>query len=202
MPIFGVPVHASTHAPGGTDDLFLTQGHMSATRLETCPRYVAGSSQALVSQSMQLSYLTPAAALTVGYLMTFCSTGASGGSVVRFGLYSVAANGDITLVARTANDTTLLNTTSTTYVKALDTTGGFPATYTMVAGQRYALAVLVVGATPSVRGASPALGAIPPAINRVMTLQSDLPTGTTASASLSATSLCPWMGATTNSSGN
>jgi hypothetical protein len=90
MPIFGVPVHASTHAPGGTDDLFLTQGHMSATRLETCPRYVAGSSQALVSQSMQLSYLTPAAALTVGYLMTFCSTGASGGSVVRFGLYSGA----------------------------------------------------------------------------------------------------------------
>lgn len=199
--IFAGP-HAATHAPGGTDDLFLTQGHMSATRLETCPRYVAGSAQTLVSQSMQLSYLTPVAALTVGYLMMVCSTGASGGSLVRFGLYSVAANGDITLVARTANDTTLLNTTSTTYIKAFDTTGGYPATYTMAAGQRYALAVIAVGATPAVRGASPVLGTLPPAISRVMTLQADLPTGTTAVASLAATALCPWMGATTNSSGN
>lgn len=56
------------------------------------------------------------------------------------GIYSVAANGDLTLVASTPNDTTLFAATFTSYSKALS------AALNKVAGQRYALGLIVVTA--------------------------------------------------------
>jgi hypothetical protein len=52
-----------------------------------------------------------------------------------------------TLVARTASDTTLFNATSTLFTRSFDTTGGYPSSYTLTAGTRYALGVIQVGTT-------------------------------------------------------
>jgi hypothetical protein len=71
----------------------------------------------------------------------------AGLTLARLGLYTVAANGDMTLVARTASDTTMGNTALSLYQAALNTTGGYPASYTYIPGQRYAHAIINVGTT-------------------------------------------------------
>lgn len=69
-------------------------------------------------------------------------------TTVKMGVYSVAANGDLTRVAVTANDTSLFATANTKYAKALT------ASFVKAEGTRYATAVLVVsaGACPTFYG--------------------------------------------------
>jgi len=51
----------------------------------------------------------------------------------------------LTLVARTASDTTLFTTSGTVYTRSFDnSTGGYPSSYALAAGVRYAVAVVVV----------------------------------------------------------
>lgn len=102
----------------------------------------ASSGQAL------FAYFTAPRSFTVDQI-TFCTraTAASGLTVCRYAFYTAAANGDLTIVARTANDTSLLIAVNTAYPKAFDTTGGYPATYSLVKGTKYAVGVLCVGTT-------------------------------------------------------
>jgi hypothetical protein len=69
-------------------------------------------------------------------------------TLCRYGVWSVAANGDLTPITATVSDTTLLITSGITYPKAL------AATWAKVRGRRYALGALCVGGTtgPSVQG--------------------------------------------------
>ena len=84
---------------------------------------------------------------TVNSLSFTGSTTASAGlTLCRFGIYTRSGT-TFTLVARTASDTTLFNTTNTKYTRALDTTGGYPATYGMTAGTEYWVSVIQVGTT-------------------------------------------------------
>jgi hypothetical protein len=75
-------------------------------------------------------------------------------TVIRMGLCTVAANGDLTLVARTANDLTIFATLNSNNLRAFDTTGGYPASYSLQAGVRYAFTYLVVsgGTLPTIWG--------------------------------------------------
>jgi hypothetical protein len=68
----------------------------------------------------------------------------------RMGVYAVAGNGDLALVASTVNDTSLFRTPNTASSKALS------AKYAVTAGQIYALAFLVVSSftTPVLHGVS------------------------------------------------
>jgi hypothetical protein len=68
-------------------------------------------------------------------------TAAATTTLIRYGVYSVASNGNITLVASTVNDTALLAATNTAYPKALS------ATWTKTPGTRYAVGMLFVGTT-------------------------------------------------------
>lgn len=108
------------------------------------------SSQTQTSGQMRLSYFTPNRTRTLTTSLSYAGSTAAGATptVCRVGLYSVASSGDITLVASTANDTALWASINTEYPK------DFSAPYTVTAGQRYALGVLVVsGATiPSFSG--------------------------------------------------
>src|SRR4051794_12969175 len=62
----------------------------------------------------------------------------------------VAANGDLTLVASTANDTTLFAATNTAYTRTLkDPTGVTTQAFSKVVGNTYAIGVLVVTAATS-----------------------------------------------------
>jgi hypothetical protein len=110
----------------------------------------ATSAVTLANQRMQLTYFTAALTETCTQAVVNTSTTAAGATptLVRIGVYSVAANGDLTLIASTPNDTTLLATASTKYAKA------FSASFVKTQGQRYAVALLVVSAAamPSIMG--------------------------------------------------
>jgi len=99
-----------------------------------------------------------------------------------------------TLVARTASDNTIFSTGNTLYTRSFSTGGGYPATYNLVAGTRYALGVIVVATTPgSVYTAfeliPSAMSALTPRMTGLVSGQSDLPT--TAS-SFSSSIVGPW----------
>ena len=97
------------------------------------------------------------------------SAGASGLTLCRYSLCTVAANGDVTQVASTVSDTTLLAAAATMYFKALQ------ANYTLVAGQRYAVGVIQVGTTPAkLQGAFSTRGNISPRLHGKITGQTDL----------------------------
>jgi len=102
-------------------------------------------------------------------------------TLCRLGVYSVASNGDLTLQASTPNDTTLFAAANTVYPKNLS------STWSKQAGQRYALAVLVVSATtlptfcgPAGLTIAAALMAQNPALCTRLAGQTDLPSNVSA----------------------
>jgi hypothetical protein len=125
-------------------------------------------------------FFTPVKTVTVSQMtMVTGSTASSGLTLARMGLYTFDET-TATLVARTANDTTLFSVVQTVYTRSFDTTGGYPATYQLVAGQRYGFAVIQVGGTA--RGSliggnsSSVIFGLTPRITGFVSSQSDLPT--------------------------
>ncbi len=147
----------------------------------TLPRYLCSSSVSMGgSQSLRLTYFTASASGSYTQLKTATSTTAAGATptLCKMGLYSVDGSGAGALIASTASDTTLWSATNTVYTRATQ------ASYNVTAGQRYALAVLVVtaAAVPSVVGASMAGAAAAntlmsegPRLSGSLAAQSDLP---------------------------
>jgi hypothetical protein len=91
-----------------------------------------------------------------------------------------------TLVAQTASDTTLFGSLVTAYQRSLATDGGYPSTYTLNAGARYGVGLIVIGTTmPNVIGRAVGVGAssISPRMSGTLASQSDLPATATISAS-------------------
>jgi hypothetical protein len=79
------------------------------------------------------------------------ATVSAGLTQARMGLYWFnPTTTQYELQAQTASDTTLFNASgpNTLYTRIFDTTGGFPSNYTLVAGQRYALGLHLLGTTP------------------------------------------------------
>lgn len=155
-----------------------------ATGVNSCVRHLSGGNGTAVaaSQTLMLTYFTADKDVTVNNVYTRGGTTAAGATptIVRFGLYSVAANGDLTLVASTANDTTIFNSASQSVNKALS------ASYNMVMGQRYAGGWLVVSAAamPTIIGIDYQLSgtemALAPRLTGVVTGQSNLPSSVAA----------------------
>lgn len=142
----------------------------------------------LANQQLFLNYFTAkrTETITQASLMTGSTAAAATPTLIRFAVYSVAANGDLTLMNSTVNDTTLFSATFTVYTKA------YSASFSKVAGQEYALGLLIVSAAamPQLRGLQfPAAGLDgtenrrKPIINAIVTSQADLPS-TFADASL------------------
>lgn len=112
----------------------------------------------LSSNRVYLTYFLHDRDITVSQIAA-CSFGtpASGTTLCRMGLYTVDdSTGALTLVARTDSDTTLFSVAGTLYTRSFSTTGGYPLTYTLTAGTRYAAGVIWVGtsSSPGVYGAS------------------------------------------------
>jgi hypothetical protein len=101
------------------------------------------------SGSVFLTFFTPLVSITISQILMSSGVVASSGlTLARMGLYTVTESA-ATLVARTASDTTLFGSISTSYARSLATAGGFPSTYNLVAGTRYAVGVIQVGTTPA-----------------------------------------------------
>jgi hypothetical protein len=121
------------------------------------------------------------------------STITTGASVIRFGLYTVSGN-TATLVAQTASDITIFSSSNTLYTRTLSTVGGYPATYTLQAGVRYALAIIVVASTAGTvftafNTPPAAISSLSPRLTGSLGLQSDLPINVTSFAN---STLGPW----------
>lgn len=168
------------------------------TGAETMSRMSATTTNTTASGQLRLGYFTASTATTVANALIATGTTAAAATptVVRIGLYSVATNGDLTLVASTPNDTTLLAAVNTLYTKALS------ASYQLVAGQRYALGFLIVtaAATPTIAGTFPAssataLAALNPRLCGVVTGQTDLPASVLA-ANVTNTTNMPYLAVT------
>jgi hypothetical protein len=154
---------------------------LDADRLTTgdasMPRALTFSSVTLTSGLLRLSFFTARASYTATQLRLHSGSTAAAAtpSLVRAGIYSVAGNGDIALLAATANDTSIFAGATTAYTKAL------AASQALVRGTRYALGELVItaAAAPTVPGASVSvvsseIGAAP-RLSATVAGQTDLP---------------------------
>lgn len=105
-------------------------------------------------------------------------TAAAGLTLARLALFTTVADDSITMVARTASTTSGWGSTFGDVSIAMNTTGGFPANYTVRAGVRYALGVLQVGSqAASLRGNDcGSNSAAAPVISRQVTGQADIAT--------------------------
>lgn len=139
-------------------------------------RYSVTGMGATGNQSLRLTYFTAKKTETITELrVTSGSTAAVGATLCRIGIYEEdSSTGDLTLVAATANDTTLFSASSTVYEPAL------AASLAKVRGKRYAVGVLVVGTStaPNIVGhaALPAAEAgRAPRLGGLVGSQTDLP---------------------------
>ncbi len=147
------------------------------------------------SQQLRLVYFTATRSETIAFLAAGTGTTAAGATptLIRYGLWTASADGSLTaLVASTPSDTTLLASTGTWYPKATS------APYDKVAGQRYALGILVVsGATMPLIGGFSQSGVghtfgSSPVVASSMTGQADLPS-TASPGSMSFSINAPYM---------
>ena len=153
----------------------------STTSLDIPTRTAVNATTALTTNITYFSFFTATEALTVSNIsFSSGSTPASGVSLVRFGLYTFDGT-TATLVARTNNDSSRFTVANTIYTGALDSNGGFPTTYNLVAGTRYAVAVVVVASTTpqlaavNFGAASTAIMALSPRVVGYAGSTSDLP---------------------------
>lgn len=113
-------------------------------------------------------------------------------SLCRFALFTVnetvtdsvtATTPVVTMVARTASDTTIGNAQQTIYTRTFNTTGGYPASYDLVAGTRYAAGIIIVGTTGGTwQAGTVTTGAfmrLPPMVAGIITGLTDAPTAAT-----------------------
>ena len=133
-----------------------------------------------VSGSMRFSYFTSRKSETTTQVKVYVGGTAAGATptVCRIGLYTVAASGDLTLVASTANDTALFNSSGAV-------TKAWSSSYAKVSGTRYAVGLVVVsGATmPTFSGSVIGQGVealVAPALSSSLAGQTDLPSSVAA----------------------
>jgi hypothetical protein len=114
--------------------------------IATVPRFVLTAPSTPASGTIVHSRIIPHRDFTVTNIAFVSTTAASVPTLIRFGIYTRSGT-TFTLVARTASDTTIFNASNTKFTRALDTTGGYPATYTMIAGTEYFLSVIQVASS-------------------------------------------------------
>jgi hypothetical protein len=120
---------------------------------------VLAETAALATGVVVYSFFTARQSIRGANTMAFFTGGTAAATVttIKYGLYEVASNGDLTLLAKTANDATLLTAADTAYPKVFESSG----TVDVKAGKRYASAVIFVGTTaPTLLGRAPFAAAI------------------------------------------
>jgi len=115
--------------------------------IATVPRFNLTTTVSFASGQIYHTKIVPHRDFTVTNIAFVSgSTAASSATLIRFGIYTRSGS-TFTLVARTASDTSIFAATETKYTRALDTTGGYPATYSMTAGTEYWVSLIQVATT-------------------------------------------------------
>jgi len=173
--------------------------HGTTPLLNTLGPGYFGTAGSTMNLATGVAYFCPFIAkgnITVGSF--FVATGSAApttpvSTLGRIGLYTWAVN-TWTLVARCESDTTLWTVVDVPYTEPFATTGGYPATYTLVAGAKYAIGFLVVGTgTMTARCNNFRLAAVATALDAGWRIgsQTDLPV-TQTQAGLTAEAAVPW----------
>jgi hypothetical protein len=128
----------------GVDVATLTDAPMNLTSGEnTMPRqHINSTTLSPGNGNLRLTFFTARKTETTASIRTICNVAQVGATLARIGIYTVDGSGNLTLVASTANDTTLWNATGSA-------TRSLSASLSKVRGQRYAIGVLVVGTSTS-----------------------------------------------------
>ena len=115
--------------------------HIPVDAIDVAPRTVSSNAN-LARDTVFLTYFTPMTSLTVTTVtMGVAGQNLSGSTGAQMGLYSVGAS-SLTLVAETADDSTLFNSTFTNFTRSFTASRSYPTSYTLQAGTRYAAAVI------------------------------------------------------------
>ena len=131
-------------------DIYINQ-YGNPNYVFSCPPMLTGSS-GIGFVSGQVSYVKIVSMfdLTVSSFSTYNNTSVTtvpALTLCRMGLYTRSGS-TFTLQARTASLPSFFNAPSQSRITAyFDTAGGYPATYNLVAGQSYWVAIIVVGTT-------------------------------------------------------
>lgn len=144
-------------------------------RAEALPRLNLGE-LAITAGDLWITYFTAPATVTIANLGVATAATAPGTpTLVRSAVFTVAADDSLTVAARTANTTALGTGGYQNNIAPLATAGGYPATYTLARGVRYAFGHLQVAATGgSLRIAGITNEAMPPVIARKVAGQADI----------------------------
>jgi hypothetical protein len=170
------------------------QGGFLTTGQEVFHRHLASNttSTTMANQVLRLSFFVARKTETSTQVRVLSGGTAAGATptLARIGLYTIASNGDGTLAASITSDTTLFAGTNTAYTRSWSSSIG------MVAGNRYALGILVVtGATaPTVLSTIigvPSESGVAPILGGTISAQTDLP-ASFLSGGVSASSSCPY----------
>jgi hypothetical protein len=188
--------HKSTHATGGTDVLTpadigaLTTSHylesmgMSTTAVDTIPRIFSFTTNNFTSGNILFSNFTPLVNMSVTRLSVSTQGASTSATLFQMGLYSYnESTNTYTKIAETANDTTIATGGANMYTRLFS-----PAsTQTLIAGTRYAFAVVAVftGTLPLTvtNSGGGQITSLTPQINRSLgsTTQTNLPATVTGS---------------------
>jgi len=145
MPLYGAA------APFAIDGMQLTVGESIMPR-----DVVTNGSVAIAGSTVRFTYWRCSKSQTANSIrmISGATAGAATSTVNRMAIYTIAANGDLTLGASTAHDANTFIAASTSYTRALTTP------QVLVRGTWYAHALLVVGAgtIPTIVGGSGAIG--------------------------------------------
>jgi hypothetical protein len=151
----------------------------AGTGVDTLPRYVVMSNQSLTSRVVFYSFFTATKSVSVSQISMMSRAAGSGLTLARMALVSFDET-TATILARTASDTTLFTTADTLYTRSFSTVGSLPASYSLVAGTRYGIALICVGTTmPGIMGISQNAyisTSISPKLSIYINGQDDIPT--------------------------
>jgi len=158
------------------------QSNQSASAVDVFERTTVATTRAPNTGTAFFSFFTPLVTVSVSSIAMATGTSAAASlTLARMGLYTWDET-TLTLVARTASDTTLFTAQNTLYTRNWDSSGGFASSYTLNAGTRYAVGVILVGTTVGGLLAATCLeqiNALSPRLQASKPSLSDLPTTVT-----------------------
>jgi hypothetical protein len=121
-------------------------GGNSSTGVDVFPLTLVSAGVNYTSGAVYITFFTPLVTTTITSITYFNGTAFSGVTFSKFGLYTYDES-TATLVAATASNTGNFASANSSYNRVLSSAGSLPTSYTLTAGTRYGVAVLVVGTT-------------------------------------------------------
>lgn len=179
-----------------TNDIIRGLNHVPLGSVENISRNIVNNTTTLSASAAYYSFFTAAETINASSISIY-TTSTLTASILKFGLYTVSnaelSTASLTLVARTASTSTTTALQNIT-TKAFEASGGYPANYTLIAGNRYAIGIYFSGTSAPIVSCttySQNTFNVPPIMSKLQLNVFDLTSASLASA-LAATQVYIW----------